>query len=87
VSRIYWDTILFIYWLENDPQFAKRVGAIRTRMQERGDELITGAFTFGEILAGPHRIGAVKAADDAKGMLQSTVSEIVPFTLEQPTRL
>ena len=82
MSRIYWDTMLFIYWLENNPQFAKRVGAIRTRMQERGDQLITGAFTFGEILAGPHRIGAVKAADEAKRMLQSAVSEIVPFTIE-----
>ena len=46
MSRIYWDTMLFIYWLENNPQFAKRVGAIRTRMEERGHQLITAAFTF-----------------------------------------
>jgi predicted nucleic acid-binding protein len=74
--------MLFVYWLENNPQFAKRVGAIRTRMEERGDQLITGAFTFGEILAGPHRIGAVKVVDETKRMLQSTVSEIVSFTLD-----
>ena len=24
MSRIYWDTMLFIYWLENNPEFAKR---------------------------------------------------------------
>jgi uncharacterized protein len=82
VSRIYWDTMLFIYWLENNPQFAGRVGAIRARMEERGDQLITGAFTVGEVLAGPYRIGAVKAAGEAKRLLQSAVSEIVPFTLE-----
>jgi len=82
VSRIYWDTMLFIYWLENNPQYAKRVGAIRTRMQERGDQLITGAFTFGEVLAGPYRIGAVKIADETKRLLRSAVSEIVPFTFE-----
>ncbi len=44
--------MLFIYWLENNPQYAERVGAIRTRMEECGDQLITGAFTFGEVLAG-----------------------------------
>jgi predicted nucleic acid-binding protein len=82
VSRIYWDTMLFIYWLENNPQFSKRVGAIRSRMEERGDQLITGAFTLGEVLAGPYRIGAVKVADETKRLLQSAVSEIVPFTLE-----
>jgi predicted nucleic acid-binding protein len=82
VSRIYWDTMLFIYWLENNAQFAKRVGAIHTRMQERGDQLITGAFTFGEVLAGPYRTGAVKVADEAKRLLSRAVSEVVPFTLE-----
>jgi predicted nucleic acid-binding protein len=74
--------MLFIYWLENSPQYAKRVGAIRARMQERGDQLITGAFTFGEVLAGPYRVGAVKVADEAKRLLRSAVSEVVPFTFE-----
>ena len=82
MSRIYWDTMLFIYWLENNPQFAKRVGAIRARMEERGDQLITGAFTFGEVLAGPCRIGAIEIADESKRLLRSVVSEVVPFTIE-----
>jgi uncharacterized protein len=82
VSRIYWDTMLFIYWLENSPQYAKRVGAIRARMEERGDQLITAAFTFAEVLAGPYRVGAVKVADETKRLLQSVVSESVPFTVE-----
>jgi predicted nucleic acid-binding protein len=74
--------MLFIYWLENNPQYAKRVGAIRARMEERGDQLITSTFTFGEVLAGPYRIGAVKVADEAKRLLRSVVSEVVPFTIE-----
>jgi len=82
VSRIYWDAILFIYWLENNPQFARRVGEIRTRMEDRGDQLLTGAFTFGEVLAGPYRIGAVKVADETKRLLRSVVSEVIPFTSE-----
>ena len=82
MSRIYWDTMLFIYWLENNPEFAKRIDAIHTRMQQRGDRLITGAFTLGEILAGPYRIGAVEVADESKRLLKSVVSEVVPFTFE-----
>ena len=82
MSRVYWDTMLFIYWLENNPQYAKRVGTIRARMEERGDQLITGAFTFGEVLAGLYRIGAGKLADEAKRLLETVVSESVPFTVE-----
>jgi predicted nucleic acid-binding protein len=82
VSRIYWDTMLFIYWLENNPQFATRVGQIRARMEERGDELITGAFTFGEVMAGPYRIGAYQIADQSKRLLRSVVSEVIPFTIQ-----
>ncbi len=82
MSRIYWDTMLFIYWLEDHPQFAKRVDAIRSRMQERQDQLLTGAFTFGEVLAGVYRKGSPSLADQSKQMLRSVVSEVVPFTLE-----
>jgi predicted nucleic acid-binding protein len=74
--------MLFIYWLENSPQYAKRVGAIRTRMEERGDRLITGAFTFGEVLAGPYRVANSKVADEIKHLLQDAVSEVVSFTDE-----
>jgi len=82
VSRIYWDTMLFIYWLEDHPQFAKRVNAIHSRMQERNDQLLTGAFTFGEVLAGPYRKGAAQVAAESRRLLQGVVSEVVPFTLE-----
>lgn len=86
MSRIYWDTMLFIYWLEDNPQFATRVDAIRLRMQERNDQLLTGALTFGEVLAGVHRRGGAAPANDTKRLLQGVVSEIVPFTLETADR-
>lgn len=86
MSRIYWDTMLFIYWLEDNPQYAKRVDAIYSRMQERNDQLITGAFTFGEVLAGAYRSGAAQVADDSRRTLQSAVSEVVPFTVETADR-
>jgi predicted nucleic acid-binding protein len=82
MSRIYWDSMLFIYWLENHPVFAKRIAAIHSRMQERGDRLITGAFTFGEVLAGAYRRGVPQLADETRGLLLSVVSEVVPLTME-----
>jgi predicted nucleic acid-binding protein len=86
VSRIYWDTMLFIYWLEDNPHFAKRVDAIRRHMQERNDRLLTGAFTFGEVLAGVYRQGKSDLAEKTKGALQSLLSEVIPFTVDTADR-
>jgi predicted nucleic acid-binding protein len=82
VSRIYWDSMLFIYWLENHPQFAKRVDAIYSRMQERRDELITSAFTIGEVLAGVYRVKAERQVEGLRQLLGKVVSEVIPFTNE-----
>ena len=82
MSRIYWDSMLFVYWLEDNPQFAQRVGTIYSRMKERGDQLVTSAFTFGEVLAGAYRAGAARAADQSRRLLQAVVSQVIPFTLE-----
>jgi len=74
--------MLFIYWLEDHPQFAKRVNAIHSRMQERQDQLLTGAFTLGEVLAGAYRKRAAQVADESRRLLRDVVSEVIPFTLE-----
>jgi predicted nucleic acid-binding protein len=82
VSRIYWDTMLFIYWLEDHPQFGDRVGKIHARMKERNDQLITGAFTFGEVLAGLYPRAAAELLHEVRDSLERAVSEVIPFTLE-----
>lgn len=86
MSRIYWDTMLFIYWLEDNPQYARHVHAMYTKMQKRQDQLLTGAFTFGEVLAGVYRQGASDRAVNLRRQLQAIVAEIVPFTLETAER-
>jgi uncharacterized protein len=82
MSRIYWDSMLFVYWLEDHPQYAKRVESIHARMKERGDELITSAFTFGEVLAGVYRTNAARAAEETRRLLLQVVAEVIPFQLE-----
>jgi len=57
VSRIFWDTNLFIYLIEDFGAFSDRVVALRTRMLERGDQLLTSALTLGEVLVKPMEAG------------------------------
>ncbi len=83
MSRIYWDSMLFIYWLEGNPQFGKKVDAIWSRMQERNDQLLTAALTFGEVLAGAYRRGAnQERVQKVRAELEIAVSKVIPFTSE-----
>ncbi len=86
MSRVYWDSMLFIYWLEDHPVFAKRVANIHARMRERKDELITSAVTVGEVLAGVYRAGSIAKADEIRQVLLGLLSEVVPFTVETADR-
>jgi predicted nucleic acid-binding protein len=47
--------MLFIYLLQDDPVFGKRVKYLRKRSLERGDEICTSALAVGEMLAGVYR--------------------------------
>ncbi|HUA15598.1 MAG TPA: PIN domain-containing protein [Verrucomicrobiae bacterium] len=82
MSRIYWDSMLFIYWLDDNPHFARRVASIHARMNERNDELITSAITVGEVLAGVYRKGPMSRVEEVRNALLSLLSEVVPFTAD-----
>jgi predicted nucleic acid-binding protein len=55
MSRIFWDTSLFIYLFEKHVQFFAPTLALRERIRDRKDELLTSAMTLGEIQVGPRR--------------------------------
>ena len=59
MSRIFWDTNLFIYLIEGSGERARRVTALRERMLTRGDQLYTSTLTLGEILVKPAEAGNV----------------------------
>lgn len=52
MSRIYWDSMLFIYLLEGHPTYSKRVQHLLQRAFERGDTLHTSCLALGEVMAG-----------------------------------
>jgi predicted nucleic acid-binding protein len=80
MSLVFWDTNLFVYWMEDHPRFGERVGGIRKRMLERGDQLCTSALTIGELLAGPYSRNQEKLAERYKAALSPPHLEILPFT-------
>jgi uncharacterized protein len=86
MSRIYWDSMLFIYWLDDHPLYAKRVATVHARMRQRRDELITSAVTVGEVLAGLYRKGPGSRIDETRTGLLSLLTEVVPFTIETADR-
>lgn len=55
MSRVYWDTMLFIYLLEGNKRYGPAVRSIFDRMLLRGDSLYTSYLSLGEILAGGPR--------------------------------
>lgn len=81
MSRIYWDTMLFVYWLEDHPVYAKRIQQILSKMDERQDRLCTSAFTAGEVLVGPYKLGASGTARQILEVFDSPLVEIIPYTL------
>lgn len=53
MSRIFWDTNLFIYLFEGSGELSRQVAVLRRTMIERGDQLLTSTLTLGEILVKP----------------------------------
>lgn len=80
MRRIYWDSMLFVYFLEGHSQFGPRVRQIHQEMIRRGDSLCTSIFTVGEMLTGPEKVNAVERAKETKEFFESDEVEVIPFT-------
>jgi predicted nucleic acid-binding protein len=78
MSRVFWDTNLFIYLFENSGAFSKHVAGLRSRMLVRGDQLLTSAMTLGEVLVKPVQSGDSKAADYYQKLI-TTTAVLLPF--------
>ena len=53
MSRIFWDTSLFVHLFGGTDGRNERVVALRQRMLERQDELCTSTLTLAEVLVKP----------------------------------
>ena len=80
MSRIYWDTMLFVYWLEDEPAHVGRVRQILKKMRERQDRLCTSVFTVGEVLTGTYKAGDPDLIAAAREFFRLPQVEVLPFT-------
>ena len=78
MSRIFWDTNLFIYLLEGADEHARQVVQLRRAMLERGDQLLTSALTLGEVLVKPIELDADELRRKYEEVITSTAT-IIPF--------
>jgi predicted nucleic acid-binding protein len=81
VSRVFWDTNIYIYLLEDFGLLSDQVEFLSNRMMDRGDKLFTSAMTLGEILVKPQREKNFALCREYEDALEST-STIVPFDIE-----
>jgi predicted nucleic acid-binding protein len=82
MSLIYWDTMLFVYLLEEHPVHAERVQRILTKMQQRNDALCTSSFALGETLVGPYKRGTRDTAARIREAFRPPFVQVLPFTSE-----
>jgi len=78
MSRIFWDSNLFIYLLEDHPEFAQAVADLRRKMLERGDQLLTSALTLGEVLVKPLALDDLDLSRTYEQML-GRAAVVLPF--------
>jgi predicted nucleic acid-binding protein len=81
MSRIFWDTNLFIYLFEGQGPLSRRVVALRETMLTRGDQLLTSTLTMGEILVKPIERGDAELSKKYEETL-ATTSLMIPFDLK-----
>jgi predicted nucleic acid-binding protein len=81
MSRVFWDTNLFIYLLEDYGNFSKAVAQLRSKMLARGDQLLTSTLTLGEILVKPSERGETELCTRYEQAI-SSAAVIISFDLK-----
>lgn len=85
MSRIFWDTNLFIYLAEDFGKLSERVANLAERMLLRNDQLYTSTLTLGEVLVKPLEHGNHLLSQQYEDIL-ARHAVLIPFD-EEAARL
>jgi predicted nucleic acid-binding protein len=85
MSRVFWDTNIFIYFFEDLGRQGKNARGLRERMLRRGDQLITSAMTVGEILVKPRQLHDLDLCKEYERAITATAL-VLPFDLNAARR-
>lgn len=77
MSKVFFDTNVFIYMFEGLEPNRSRMLEIRKRMLERGDRIVTSAMTLGEVLIKPIKSGQTSLIEQYDRAIRST--QVVNF--------
>jgi predicted nucleic acid-binding protein len=80
MSRVFWDTNLFIYLFEDYGDLSKAVAQLRSNMLARGDQLLTSTLTIGEILVKPSERGQTELCMKYERAI-TTAASLISFDL------
>jgi predicted nucleic acid-binding protein len=79
MSRIFFDTNLFIYLLEDSGVRGSKVSGIVERISGRRDELLTSTLTLAEVLVKPLSVGDRAWADRYERLLNTPGVSLLTF--------
>jgi predicted nucleic acid-binding protein len=85
MSRVFWDTNIFIYFFEHRGPEGESARALRERMLGRGDQLITSAMTVGEIMVKPRERQNLDLCKEYERAITATAL-VLPFDLHAARR-
>jgi predicted nucleic acid-binding protein len=80
VTRVYWDSMLFIYLLEKHPVYGRQVMRLYDEMLDRNHTLCTSVFTIGEVLTGPRKRNDTAGLRGIQNFFASDEVEILPIS-------
>jgi len=78
MSRVFWDTNIYIYLFEDFGPLSARAKSLRRNMLARGDQLLTSTLTLGEILVKPLEAGDTALYASYEQAIPAS-SVLVPF--------
>jgi predicted nucleic acid-binding protein len=79
MSRIYWDTMLFVYLLEGHPVYKQRTEELLDRSYQRGDLLFTSYLSLGEIMVGAENSFGPSKAHEIREVIEEMGFAPLPF--------
>ena len=82
MSLVFWDTMLFVYLIEESAGLFERVNSIRERMLERQDRLCTSTLTLGELLSAPYARNKPEVAASYRAAISRPHVDLITFTEE-----
>jgi predicted nucleic acid-binding protein len=78
LSKVFFDTNIFIYIFEGLEPNRSRMIEIRKRMLDRGDRIVTSAMALGEVLVRPTKLGQTSLIEQYDRAIRSC-AQVVSF--------